>query len=130
MKETFFQIVPYPLLILGTFIVTFILFPGPTFSRKFDSDVINGTWAIILLNLSFNLGDTTGKYTAELKNAFNPVSLYYMFFSRFFFFLTITFMATYADKGDVLTDNVVFPFINLFLCGFTNGFCLSTDISR
>ena len=114
------------MVILGTFIITFTLFPGPAFSKKFPSDVINGTWAIILLNLSFNLGDTSGKFLAEIKGAFNPVSLYYIFFTRFFFFLTITFMANDADKGDALTDNMVFPFVNLFLCGFTNGFSIST----
>lgn len=118
------NILPYPLIIMGTFVVTFILFPGPSFTKTFDS--INGTWSVIIFNLCYNIGDTTGKYAADRKGIFNHLSLIYTFFARFIFLFTITFMAMGSDKGDTLSDNVVFPYINQLIFGFTNGFCIST----
>ena len=109
---------------MGTFVVTFILFPGPSFTRTFDN--INPTWAVIIFNICYNVGDFVGKYSAEINGAFNHKSLIYAFFSRFIFFFTITFMAMGSDKGDPLTDNDFFPYFNQLLFGTTNGFCIST----
>lgn len=114
---------PYPFIIFMDFVITFVLFPGPTFSKTFVR--IDSTWAVIIFNLCYNVGDTIGKFSAELKGAFNRLSLFFMFFSRLFFFFPITFMATGADQGDPMTDNEVFPFVVQFLFAFTNGFCLS-----
>ena len=121
------NILPYPFVIMGTFVITFTLFPNPTFAKSFDEDTLNPTWGIIFFILAYNIGDTTGKYAAELKGAFNHKSLIYIFFSRMFFLFSITFMALKSDLDDVLTYNVAFPYVNQLLFGFTNGFCISRN---
>jgi hypothetical protein len=103
--------------------ITFTLFPGPTFSKTFDD--INTSWSILIFLLAYNIGDTTGKYAADLKGAFNATSFYYLLLARLFFFFTITIMANGADKDDPMISNVIFPFINQLLFGFTNGFITS-----
>jgi len=112
-----------------SFVITFTLYPGPTFTKPFDS--IGKTWEIILFNLFYNVGDTLGRYLAEIKGIFNPKSLAYLFFIRLFFIFPITFMAKNWDAEDVLTNNNYFPFFNIFLFAVTNGLCISTfDISK
>ena len=117
------QIVPYPFIIMFTFVITFILFPGPTFSRSITG--LNGTWSVIIFNIMYNIGDTTGKYIAEINGVFNKKSLGFVFFARLFFFFTITFMAMGSDREDILTDNYYFPYINQLLFATTNGLCIS-----
>ena len=56
------KIAPYPFIIMFDFVVTFILYPGPTFVKTFDS--IDIVWSIIIFNMFYNLGDTVGKYLA------------------------------------------------------------------
>lgn len=107
-----------------TFVITFTLYPGPTFVKPFDN--IDNTWAVILFNVFYNIGDTVGKYVAELKGAFNPMSLAYVFFARLFFLFPVTFMAKNWDKDDPMTNNDFFPFFNILLFAITNGFCIST----
>jgi hypothetical protein len=126
MYETCKAIMPYPFLIMFNFVITFILFPGPTFKKTFPQ--IDDVWKTIIFNLAYNIGDTAGKYSADIKNAFNPKSLLYAFFSRFYFFLPITVMAKASDIGDILTDNEIFPFVVCFLFAFTNGFVISTSL--
>lgn len=60
--ETNKSIYPYPYIIMATFIITFTLFPGPSFDKKLDG--FDPSWTIIVLLLSYNIGDTVGKYTA------------------------------------------------------------------
>lgn len=119
-------IAPYPFLIMFNFVMTFTIYPGPTFSKSFDN--IDTAWKVIIFNMAYNIGDTAGKYAAGIKNAFNRKSLLFIFFSRLYFFLPVTFMAKAADVGDILTDNVVFPFFICFLFAFTNGFVVSTPL--
>jgi hypothetical protein len=121
--ETTFKITPYPFIIMFVFVITFTLFPGPTFARAIPG--LAPTWSIIIFNIVYNIGDTVGKYSAEIKGGFNPQSLVFMFFSRLFFFFTITFMAMGLDEDDPSTNNVFFPYLNQLLFAFTNGFCIS-----
>jgi hypothetical protein len=118
------QIKPYPYYIILTFVVTFTLYPGPTFTKHFDN--IGKTWAVILFNFFYSIGDTAGRYLAGLKGAFNHKSLTYMFFARLFFIFPVTFMAKGWDSYDPMTNNNVFPFFNIFFFSMTNGFCIST----
>ena len=106
-----------------TFTVTFTIFPGPIFTKTFGD--INGTWSVILLNLAYNLGDLLGKFGAEINRIFNKKSLIYLVISRMIFIYPVTFMAMKADKGDPLTYNNWFPFVNTFLFAITDGFCIS-----
>lgn len=78
-----------------TFVITFILFPGPTFSKTFDG--LDISWSVIIFLISYNIGDTTGKYSAEFNGAFNKYSLIFIFFARLIFFFPITIMADGAD---------------------------------
>ena len=119
-----FKIKPYPFYILFTFVITFTLFPGPTFVKPFSN--IENTWAVIFFNIFYNIGDTVGKYIAELKGAFNPKSLAYVFFARLFFFFPVTFMAKGLDLDDPMTNNEFFPFFDVLIFAITNGFCIST----
>lgn len=108
-----------------TFVVTFTIFPGPIFTKTFDS--INGTWSVIIFNLVYNIGDTVGKYGAEIKGIFNHKSVIYLTIARIIFIYPVTFMAMKSDIGDDLTDNVVFPFVNNLLFAITNGFCINAS---
>jgi solute carrier family 29 (equilibrative nucleoside transporter), member 1/2/3 len=120
-----FKIKPYPFYIMFTFVITFTLFPGPTFVKPFRN--IENTWAVIFFNIFYNIGDTVGKYIAELKGAFNPKSLAYVFFARLFFFFPVTFMAKGLDEDDPMTNNEFFPFFDVLIFAITNGFCISTS---
>lgn len=117
------KIFPYPFIIMFTFVLTFTLFPGPSFSKKVKG--MDTAWTVIIFLVAYNIGDTVGKYMAEFKNIFNKQSLIYTWAGRLIFFVTITVMATGADDGDALVDNYFFPFFNQFLFAFTNGFCIS-----
>lgn len=102
-----------------TFVITFTLFPGPSF------DGVSGSWSVIILLLFYNIGDTIGKYAAELHGAFNKYSLIFIFFARLIFFIPITAMTTEVGKGDGSMNNYFFPFFNQLLFAITNGFCIS-----
>lgn len=52
------------MVIMFNYIITFILFPGPTFSKKVGT--LDVTWCVIIYNLAYNLGDTFGKYIAGI----------------------------------------------------------------
>ena len=54
---------------MATFIITFTLFPGPSFDKKLDG--FDPSWTVIVMLLSYNIGDTVGKYTAEFNGIFN-----------------------------------------------------------
>lgn len=123
MYETCIRIAPNPFYIMLTFTITFVLYPGPTFTRTIPD--IDDVWKVIFFNLAYNLGDTTGKYAADLRNAFHPKSLMFAFFSRLYFFVPITMMAKGLDVGDVISDNRVFPFVICFLFSFSHGFVIS-----
>lgn len=125
MYDISIAIFPYPFIIMLTFVITFILFPGPTLSKTFDN--FNVSWSVIIFLISYNIGDTLGKTVAEFKNVFNTKSLNFVFAGRLVFFLTITIMANKTDVDDPLINNYVFPYLNQFLFAFTNGFCISTD---
>jgi len=116
-------ILPYPLVIMLNYVITFILFPGPCFSKQVGA--LDITWCVIIYNLAYNLGDTCGKYLAGMPGFFNHKALLYSFFLRLFFFLPITVMAVGADGGDSLIDNYFFPFFNMFLFAVTNGIVTS-----
>lgn len=120
------NILPYPLLIFGSFAITFTLFPGPVFTRTFSN--ISVSWSILIFNFCYNFGDTIGKFLAEIKGFMNHASVIYLFFVKFFFIFTITFLAKNLDKGDISTDNDYFPFINQILFGLSNGICVSNSL--
>ena len=122
------QITPYPFIIMFTFVITFTLFPGPSFKKQIDG--LDGTWTVILFNIVYNIGDTVGKYMGEIKNIFNPKSLVFIFFARLVFFLPITVMAMGVDKDDPMINNFVFPYVNQLLFAITNGFCISKNAFR
>jgi equilibrative nucleoside transporter 1/2/3 len=106
-----------------TFVVTFTLFPGPSFDKRFDDLAVS--WSVVIILFFYNLGDTVGKYVADFKGAFNKYSLIFIFFARLIFFIPITAMATGADKDDASMNNYFFPFFNQLLFAITNGFCIS-----
>lgn len=128
MYETCMKISPYPFIILFTLVITFTMYPGPTFIKEFSD--IGGVWTVIIYNVAYNIGDTLGKYLAEFNGAFNAKSLLFAFFMRLYFLFPITFMATGADADDSLTNNYFFPFFNCFLFAVTNGFNISNDWLR
>ena len=101
-----------------------MLFPGPSLKKNFSYIPIS--WSAVIFLLSYNIGDTLGKFSASLDNIFNKYSFIFLFFCRFIFFLPIIVMANGSDKEDDLLNNVFFPFFNQFLFGFTNGFVTST----
>ena len=53
---------PYPIYIMLTFVITFTLYPGPTFIKNFPD--LDDVWKVIIFNLMYNIGDTAGKYMA------------------------------------------------------------------
>jgi hypothetical protein len=108
-----------------TFVITFTLFPGPSFDKKFSG--LDVSWSTMLILLFYNIGDTVGKYTADFKGIFNKYSLIFIFFARLLFFIPITAMATGADESDPLLNNYFFPFFNQLLFATTNGFCISNS---
>lgn len=111
-----------------TFVITFTLFPGPSFDKTFDG--LDVSWSVAIMLLFYNIGDTVGKYSADFSWAFNKYSLIFIFFARLIFFLPITVMATGNDKDDASMNNYFFPFFNQLLFAITNGFCISTPLSR
>ena len=122
--ETEKTIRPYPMVIMFTFVVTFTLFPGPTLKRAVGS--LPFAWSSVIMLMSYNIGDTLGKYLAEVHNIFNKASLLYIFYSRLIYLFTITVLATGWAEKDPLIDNAWFPFFNCFLFAVTNGFSIST----
>jgi hypothetical protein len=120
------KILPYPFIILFTFIITFTLYPGPSFHKVAPG--LDNTWSVLVYNLVYAFGDTVGRLAVDRKGSFNKKSLVYIFLARLIFFFPITIMATGADIGDILIDNNVFPFINQFIFAFTNGFCISKPL--
>lgn len=123
MAETFKDIFPFPLILIVNYIITFMLFPGPTLSKTFPSIPI--PWSNVIFLLAYNIGDTVGKFVAGLDSIFNKYSLIYSFFGRAVFYLPIIVMADGTDLDDELLNNLVFPFVNQFLFGVTNGFVTS-----
>lgn len=89
MFETFKAINPYPVYIAVDFIITFMLFPALTFEKKMN---MNGTWAVLIFNLMYNIGDTVGKTIGDFRKSFNSYSILYIFLARLFFFYTIPVM--------------------------------------
>lgn len=79
-----------------TFVITFTLFPGPSFDKTFDD--LEVSWSVLILVVSYNIGDTVGKYAAGINGAFNKYSLIFIFIARLVFFIPITVMATGKDK--------------------------------
>lgn len=127
MKETFKDVFPFPLILIANYIITFMLFPGPTLSKTFQSMPI--AWSVVTFLLAYNIGDTVGKYIAEIGGIFNRYSLIYAFFGRMVFYLPIIVMSNGTDDNDELLNNLIFPFINQFLFGVTNGFVTSNSHS-
>ena len=114
---------PYPFIIMFTFVLSFMIYPGPTFSITFDG--ISSTWSIIIFVVIYNIGDTLGRFTADINKFFNRQSLNFVFFGRITFVFTVTIMASGVDSNDILINNYIFPFMNQFWFAFTNGFCIS-----
>lgn len=123
MKETFKDIFPFPLILILNYVITFTLFPGPTLSKTFPS--ISNAWSNVVFLLVYNIGDTVGKYSGGIDGIFNKHSLIYSFFGRLVFYLPIIIMADGTDLNDELLNSLIFPFINQFLFGVTNGFVTS-----
>lgn len=123
MKETFGDIFPFPLILIVNYIITFTLFPGPTLSKTFPS--MSNAWSNVIFLLAYNIGDTVGKYCGGIDGIFNKSSLIYAFLGRAVFYLPIIVMANGTDLNDELLNNLIFPFINQFLFGVTNGFVTS-----
>jgi uncharacterized membrane protein YbjE (DUF340 family) len=117
------SIFPYPLILAVTYIITYMLFPGPSFNKTFDNMEVS--WSVMLMLLYFNVGDSIGKIYAALDGVFNKYSLFYLFIARIIFVLPITVMANGLDHDSPLINNHYFPFINQFIFGFTNGICIS-----
>lgn len=82
-------------------------------------------WSVVTFLLAYNAGDTVGKYVAGIDGIFNKRSLIYAFFGRLVFYLPIIVMSNGTDNDDELLDNFIFPFVNQFLFGVTNGFVTS-----
>jgi hypothetical protein len=95
MKETFKDIFPFPLILICNYIITFTLFPGPTLSKTFASMPI--PWSVVTFLMAYNIGDTVGKYAAEITGIFNKYSLIYAFFGRMVFYLPIIILANGSD---------------------------------
>ena len=123
MLETMKAINPYPLYIGGCFVITFMLFPALTFEKKMDMNV---TWAILVFNLMYNIGDTLGKTIGDFRKSFNSYSILYTLMARLFFFYTIPIMDSAVAEDDQLLNNNYFPFINQLIFGLSNGFVIST----
>lgn len=98
MKETFFNVFPFPLILIANYIVTFTLFPGPTLKKTIP--FMDTSWSVVIFLLSYNIGDTVGKYMAEVEGIFNKKSLIYAFFGRLVFYLPIIVMANSSDSSD------------------------------
>lgn len=124
MKETFLNIFPYPLVLIANYIITFMLFPGPSLSKTFPG--MSMSWSVVTFLMAYNTGDTVGKYLGSIDNIFNKYSLLFALFSRCIFFLPIIVMSNGSDGDDILLNNYIFPFLNQFLFGVTNGFVTST----
>jgi len=86
---------------------------------------MSSTWSIIIFVVIYNIGDTLGRFTADINNFFNKQSLNFVFFGRIVFVFTVTIMASGVDLNDILITNYIFPFMNQFWFAFTNGFCIS-----
>lgn len=90
LKGTMQSIHPYPLFILLNYVVTFMLFPNLTFSKKTD---LKDPWGILLFLTMYNIGDFLGKIIGDFRKSFNGLSMKFLFLSRLFFFYTICLMA-------------------------------------
>lgn len=95
MKETFIDVFPYPLILIVNYVITFMLFPGPSLKKTFNYIPIS--WSNIIFLLAYNIGDTVGKFIPSIDNIFNKYSLIFVFFSRFIFFLPIIVMSNKDD---------------------------------
>lgn len=113
---------PYPVMIMVNFIITFLLFPNISFQVQTS---LSTGWKILLLNLMYNLGDFSGKLTGDFRTTFNSLSIKYLLCTRLFFFYTIVLLVKSFTESDILLHNNIFPFFNMFLFAFTNGFVIS-----
>ena len=86
-------------------------------------------WSVLLFLVMYNLGDFSGKILGDFRSTFNAYSIIFLFFSRLEFFYTVPMMDVRYTQSDYLLNNSVFPYFNMLLLGFTNGFTTSkTDI--
>ena len=113
-------------MLIANYIITFMLFPGPSLSKTFPG--MSVSWSVVTFLMAYNMGDTVGKYLGSIDNIFNKYSLLFALFSRCIFFLPIIVLSNGSDAGDFLLDNYAFPFLNQFLFGVTNGFVTSTSL--
>lgn len=76
----------------------------------------------------YNIGDFMGKVAGDFRRSFNSYSIKYLLGTRLLFFYTmICFVKAFAAE-DVLFHNDFFPFFNMFLFAFTNGFVISSNL--
>lgn len=114
-------------MLIANYIITFMLFPGPSLSKTFPG--MPKSWSVVTFLMAYNIGDTVGKYLGSIDDIFNKYSLIFALFSRCIFFLPIIVLSNGSDGDDYLLNNYAFPFFNQFIFGVTNGFVTSTSLS-
>ena len=98
------------------------MFPALTLSRTFD---MNNAWPIMIILMSYALGDTAGKQFGGNRGWINIKSNIYVFFCRFYFFWTMVALSK-PTLTDTLLNSDAFAYVNQFLFAFTNGLSTST----
>ena len=113
------SIFPYPAIVFTNYIITFLVFPNLTISKKYDD--LQFVWSSLLFFFMYNIGDTIVKYICDHRWTFNSLSLIYMFASRSYFIVAIPLVATAVFNDDSLINNYIYPYLVQLLFAITNG---------
>lgn len=122
MRSIYRVVYPYPLLIFFDVLITFTLFPNLVLAKNTSFGPL---WTNVIFIFVYNVADFIGKFVADFRKSFNSYSIIYLLFARVFFYYTIPLLVKRFTNADELMNNNYFPFLNLFLFAFSNGFVLS-----
>ncbi|EAR97760.1 equilibrative nucleoside transporter family protein (macronuclear) [Tetrahymena thermophila SB210] len=104
--------------IFFTYVVTFMLFPGVSIFQKQFTIIQSLAWFSVLMQLSYNIGDLSGKALSSL-HFYNSTMMYILNISRGIFFFT--FLMSARDPSNAFFGNDYFAFVDIFLFGLSNG---------
>lgn len=114
--KVFKKIQPFPLLVFLIYVQTFMLFPGVALKRQLSS-LKNPAWSATIMILTFNIGDTIGKYLGNFR-FYNKINTTIFVLFRFIFFAS--YICIVVTDADVITDDW-FMVINMLVFAIMNG---------
>lgn len=108
----------YVLLLLFTYLVNFIVFPGVMLEKPLHS--LRDDWKVVSMLATFNFFDVVGKNLAQHRHLYTKWHILALAIGRILFDV---FFAIQAVTSSIAVFNTVwFGYVNISLFGLTNGF--------